>query len=208
MFRIISIIVLLASVSAVILHFMITRSKPKQTATAKPAKRPGLLGILDVLSKLAYLVGVLSFSALLITGFFPCLVLGQTISGYWLMVHVSAGGIFAVCLAFMTVMFAEQCRFDRSDCSRLQKLFGKESVERQDIIKFTSGLKISFWLIILLALPVILSIIMSMLGIAGTHGQELLMQLHRYCALPLAVIAVINMYLVIKSAVKNNIKIV
>jgi hypothetical protein len=61
----------------------------------------------------------------------------------------------------------------------------------------------SFWLIVLLALPVILSIILSMLGIAGTHGQELLMQLHRYCSLSLAVIAIINMYLVIQSAVKK-----
>jgi len=203
MFRTISIIALFASIGAVVFHFMITRSKPKQTVTSKPAKRPGLLGILDVLSKLAYLAGLLSFLALLFTGFFPCLVLGQSISGYWLMVHVSAGGVFAVCLAFLTVMFAEGFRFDKSDCSWLQKLFGKECVEQQDIIKFTSGLKISFWLIILLALPVILSIILSMLGIAGTHGQEFLMQLHRYFALSLAVIAVINMYLVIQNTVQK-----
>jgi cytochrome b subunit of formate dehydrogenase len=182
---------------------MISRSKPKQTATAKLAKRPGLLGILDVLSKLAYLVGLLSFSALLFTGFFPCLVLGHSISGYWLMVHVSSGGVFMVCLAFLTVMFAERCRFGKSDFPWLQKLFGKESSEQQDSIKIASGLKMSFWLIVLLALPVILSIILSMLGIAGTHGQELLMQLHRYCSLSLAVIAIINMYLVIQSAVQK-----
>jgi len=48
-----------------------------------------------------------------------------------------------------------------------------------------------------LALPVILSIVLSMFPLFGTDGQEFLLQLHRYSALLFALVAIMYTYLVI-----------
>jgi hypothetical protein len=119
----------------------------------------------------------------MITGFYPVLILKESIYGYWLILHVIFASVFAVSLACLAVMWAEACSFKR-DSAVLQKIF--------------------FWLIIILALPVILSIILSMFPFFGTEGQEFLIQLHRYSALPLALTAIAHTYLIIRTRMEQQ----
>jgi cytochrome b561 len=79
----------------------------------------------------------------------------------------------------LALMWAENRRFNKNDWPYLQK--------------------ICFWLIIILAIPLILSIVLSMFPLFGTKGQEFLLDTHRYCALLLALVAIVYTYLIIRT---------
>ena len=112
------------------------------------------------------------FAALAISGFYPLLVLKSHLSGYLLMLHSSAGGAFAGCMALIALTCGYQhCLVTKTGLSPARKVV--------------------FWLAILLAIPVILSIILSMFPLFGTHGQEMLLLIHRYCAILFALVGVL-----------------
>ena len=156
-----------------------------------------------VLRKLVYLLALLCFVVLAFTGFYPTIVLGKHISGYLVMVHATFAPVFAICLAVLAVMWARNSRFNGSEWPWFQRL-----VQRVTLTKSTGkeappkssglGQKISFWLIIFLALPLALSIVLSMFPIFGTHWQELLLEIHRYTALVFFLAAIVHIYLMIR----------
>ena len=63
------------------------------------------LSLAGALRKLVYLLALLSFVVLGITGFYPTLVLGEHISGYLVMIHATFAPILAICLAIFTPIF-------------------------------------------------------------------------------------------------------
>jgi len=156
-----------------------------------------------VLRKLVYLLALLCLIVLAFTGFYPTLVLGEHISGYLVMVHATFAPVFAICLAVLAVMWARSSRFTGNDWPWFRRV-----VKRVTLIKSTGeeadressglGQKISFWLIIFLALPLALSIVLSMFPIFGTHWQELLLGIHRYTAVLFFLAAIIHIYLMIR----------
>jgi len=156
-----------------------------------------------VLRKLVYLLALLCLIVLAFTGFYPTLVLGEHISGYLVMVHATFAPVFAICLAVLAVMWARSSRLAANDWPWFQRL-----VQRVTLIKSTGeeahrespslGQKISFWLIIFLALPLALSIVLSMFPIFGTHWQELLLGIHRYTAVLFSLAAIVHIYLMIR----------
>ncbi len=115
--------------------------------------------LINVLRMLVYLVALVCFVVLVITGFYPVLVQGGHLSGYLLMIHATFAPVFAGCLAVLALMWADNCRFDKSDWPWLQKLLGREAAAEPADANCQLGQKMCFWLIILLALPVILSIV-------------------------------------------------
>jgi len=162
------------------------------------------LSPMGVLRKLVYLLALLCFVILAVTGFYPTIVLGEHISGYLVMVHATFSPIFAICLAVLAVMWARNCRFNQSDWPWFGRI-----VQRVTLVKSTGeeapskssglGQKMAFWLIIFLALPLILSIVLSMFPLFGTHWQELLLGTHRYTALVFALVGIVHIYLVIRT---------
>jgi cytochrome b subunit of formate dehydrogenase len=199
MYQTISIIAFLITLAGIILHRLISPSKKKRQK--KSTKKRSIVGILRIL---VYLLALLCFMVLAITGFYPTLVLGEHISGYLVMIHATFAPIFAVCLAVLAVMWASRCRLSYSDWPGFQRF-----VQRVTLVKSSGnktphkssglGQKIAFWLIIFLALPLILSIILSMFPIFGTHWQELLLGTHRYTALVFAMVVIVHTYLVIRT---------
>ncbi|MEE9370579.1 MAG: cytochrome b/b6 domain-containing protein [Sedimentisphaerales bacterium] len=157
------------------------------------------LNVVAVLRKLIYLLALLCFVILLITGFYPVLVHGEHLSGYLLMLHATFAPVFAGCLAVLAVMWAHNCRFNRGDWPWLQRIIHRE-IASDEAVAEKQGLvqKIYFWLIVVLALPVILSIVLSMFPLFGTKGQEFLLNMHRYSTLLLALVAIIHSYLIIR----------
>jgi len=161
------------------------------------------LSPVGVLRKLVYLLAMLCFVVLALTGFYPTIVLGEHISGYLVMIHATFAPIFAVCLAILAVMWARKCRFTGSDWPWFQRI-----VQRVTLVKSTGeqeraensalGQKITFWLIIFLALPLALSIVLSMYPFFGTHWQELLLGIHRYTALLFFLVAIVHIYILVR----------
>lgn len=162
--------------------------------------------------KLVYLLALLCFLILAITGFYPVLVLKEPIHGYWLILHATFAPVFAICLAGLAIMWAENCSFNKNDWPPLQKALGRGTANETDIKKSCPERgrgnrllqKICFWLIILLALPVILSIVLSMFLLFGTEGQEFLLDTHRYSALLLALVAIVHTYLIIRTQMEKQ----
>jgi len=157
------------------------------------------LNFVGVLRKLVYLLALLCFIVLVITGFYPVVFLGEHLSGYLLMVHATFAPVLAGCLAVLALMWADNCRFEKNDWPWLQKLLHGQAAAKPAGAKCQLGQKICFWLIILLALPVILSIVLGMLPLFGTDGQEFLLNLHRYSTLLLAAAAMLHTYLIIRT---------
>jgi len=62
---------------------------------------------------------------------------------------------------------------------------------------------VTFVGIAVLALPVILSIVLSMFVFFGTDAQEFLLNLHRYSALVLALVIIVHTYLIIRNEMKE-----
>jgi cytochrome b subunit of formate dehydrogenase len=155
--------------------------------------------LINVLRMLVYLVALVCFVVLVITGFYPVVFLGEHLSGYLLMVHATFAPVFAGCLAVLALMWADNCRFEKNDWPWLQKLLRREAAAKPAGTKCQLGQKICFWLIVLVALLVILSIVLGMLLPFGTGGQEFLLNLHRYSALLLAAVAILHMYLIIRT---------
>ena len=172
--------------------------------SAKIAKSKARL--VDILRILVYLAALLCLVVLALTGFYPVLIRGEHISGYLVMVHATFAPVFAVCVAVMAVMWASNCRFSRGDWPWFDRL-----VQRATLVQSAGGQragksglwrKIFFWLTILLALPLGLSIVLSMFPLFGTHVQELLLSMHRWTAYVFGPVAAIHALQVLAAGAK------
>ena len=148
--------------------------------------------VLGTFRRGAYILTLTAFIILLFTGFIPVVILGQHLSGYLLMIHAMVAPFFAVGLALLVLLTAHQHRFNPDDRSGLQKLFQKaENSPGQNVLE-----KVSYWFIIMVAIPAIASVVLSMYPMFGTHGQEILLQSHRYGMLLLVIAGLFHTILV------------
>lgn len=165
------------------------------------------LSLVGALRKLVYLLALLCFLVLAVTSFYPVLILQEPIHGYWLMLHATFAPVFAICLAVLVVMWAGNCRFNKNDWPWLTRIIERVTLAKSDGDDSDAapglGRKITFWLIAGLALPLILSIILSMFPLFGTYWQGLLLDIHRYVALAFAVVAIVHIYLMIRAKMKE-----
>ena len=165
--------------------------------------------ILGVLKKLAYLVSLICFVVLALTGFWPLLVRGEHISGYLMMIHATFAPVFALCLAILAITWAGANRFTVEDCPWILRLLRRTTrlhVAAADKPGQCAVLwyKATFWLLIFLALPLILSIVISMFHILGTSWQYFTMAIHRWTGLVFAVVAILHTYLAIRTRMVYN----
>jgi hypothetical protein len=129
--------------------------------------------MISFLKKLIIVFGLLSFLTLAGTGFLPYFFFGGRVSGYLLILHVIAGGVFSACAAGWAVLYAER------------NLFGSGMTKA----------KLCFWTIVVLSLLVILSALLSMFEFFGTDWQRLLLQTHLYSTIALSLFVITYLYL-------------
>ena len=146
--------------------------------------------------RLVYVLGIASFIILILTGFLPILFTGNSLTGVALLLHVVAAPVFAVCIAIVGIIRADSHRFEPGELRNrfglvTEKNNGKSSKKQVNSV----GQKITFWLFLLLSLPVMVSMILSMYPLFGTYGQEVLSHLHGYSALFLVIAVVMSFYL-------------
>ncbi|MBI5687034.1 MAG: hypothetical protein HZC54_18340 [Verrucomicrobia bacterium] len=107
------------------------------------------------LDKFFTLVMGLSLAVLTLTGFYAVL-LGHHLTGYLLICHTGCGGAFAGSLALLALLRAEA-----ESC----------------------GCKCLLWTLVIGGLGVTLTAVVMMQPWFGPHGQEMLVELHRYSSL-------------------------
>ena len=159
---------------------------------------PQKLGPVGRLRKLAFLLGLLSFCVLMLTGFGP-LLFGCRLQGYLLMIHATFAPVFIACAAFIAITGAAHYVFDKKDSERVLCQCWKPS--RTDgcwLADIGVGAKTGFWALVVMSLPVTLTMVLSMLPLLGPEGQEVLFYAHRWCALVFALAAIIELYILIR----------
>lgn len=173
MFRIVSIIgFAVAILIAIVFKFV----KPKGACFSAEGKDNRFVGLVKAL---VVVFGMLSAAALIVTGFANRLVFDGMIGGYLLMLHATAAPVFMACVAAAAVLWADGAKLSMAD-------FGAPGEKP----KISLRKRIGFWAILALSVPVMLSIILSMLPIFETHMQEVLFEIHRWCALLLAIMII------------------
>jgi len=215
MFRWISMIGFAAVFAGMILHHLIFPCgyKPRFTVDSLIRKKVHLLTLLfpeqkrrlpGKIRKLIFLLGLLSFCVLLLTGFGPVL-FGHRLEGYWLMIHATFAPVFIGCATMVVLLGAAEYTFNRKDADAIQHRFCR----RKDgcwLADSGIGAKAGFWLLAALSLPVTLTMVLSMLPLFGTEGQEWLFHLHRWCALFFVLTAIVELYMLIRMDVLKDMK--
>ena len=120
-------------------------------------------------AKLAYFLMFLGVVVLGVTGIGTFL-LGKAPMTHWtLMAHVGASPMFTVGLTFVALTWPTR--------------LGRQ----------TSAARFLFWLVLLVGLLVILTGVVPMTPVFGTHGQHLLYLAHRFTAIALAPLVVLHL---------------
>ena len=143
---------------------------------------------LESLKNIVYLISILEFFVMVITGFAPLIFIGNNLTGIFLLVHVTIAPIIAITFAILVILFAHSNRFNNSDITIADKNSGKRKIN----FKITSYLKLNFWLISLFSIPAMLSIILGMFPLFGTEGQINLLETHRYSVLIISVLVIFH----------------
>ena len=120
-------------------------------------------------------VTLLCFLLLAATGLFGAFVVGR-LTGWLLMLHVSAGGAFAVGMALLAVFRSESFAFDVP--------FAADQVG--------TGRKILFWLLAACSVVLMITPALMMLPPFGVHGQELLLLSHRWMGVAATLVGLLN----------------
>jgi len=216
MFKIISIASFLITLAAIGLHCLIFHPKfdelfgPKRLCrwldifripvliitVCLPEQSSSLWG---VVKKLLYLFVMFCVLVLVVTGFWQPLLYGKSLSGYLIMIHSTFAPIFIVCFAILALGWSKQNSFNRYDCPWLMRFLQRVVklgiyVEKTEKEGFLPVRKISFWVLMFLALVVAMSMVSSMFRIFGTDMQHFLMNLHRYSALTFVIVAMVHTY--------------
>jgi cytochrome b subunit of formate dehydrogenase len=211
MLRTIAITGLAATVAGVLLHFV--TSMPKFDAVFGKDRSMKILdpvrflvflmtllfveqkwSVVGALRKLVFLVALFCLAVLAVTGFVPRVIYNEAISGWWLFIHAIMAGVFAASMAALAVLWADKNRFDKNYLPWINDLLQRQPKSTVTPDKYELEIKICFWGIFVLMLPVILSAIVSMFKIFGTYGQGVLLQIHGYSTLFLLILSIIYLY--------------
>lgn len=117
----------------------------------------------------------LTFAALALSGFGAHL-LGTALSGYVLLLHVSCGGALAAAATLTLFVLAPRYGFEGAAPAQVGPVW-------------TTLQRLAFWSLALTLLGVVLTPLVAMLPVFGTHGQELLTTLHRFGGLAAVALA-------------------
>jgi hypothetical protein len=151
--------------------------------------------LLAQVRELVYRAALLLSLVLAVTGFVPVIFLGEHLTGVLLLIHVTIAPFFALLIAAAALLWAHHQRLDEQHFILLKKLISRQPAESEAIRGFT--IRVGFWLLLLLSLPLMLSIILGMFPLFGTDGERMLICIHGYSALCITAVVLIHTYMLI-----------
>jgi hypothetical protein len=166
----------------------------RKIRNSRRGRREGDAGRLDKVRKNVTIVSSALFLILAMTGFLPVLFLGSHLSGMLLVLHVTTAPVFALSLSALALLWAHRLRFDEADWGMVEGLGRWESPGKDAFVRF--ALKVGFWMVLVLSLPLLLTVILGLFPFFGTDGEALLIRLHGYSALFLMLTALGELYLI------------
>jgi formate dehydrogenase subunit gamma len=191
MFRTISIVALAGMAVALVIHYVAFGLRAR-----RPGKGERALRHLSLWDRLLQAGMLAIFAVLALSGLVPAVAHGAPLLGWWGVVHVAVAPAFAACVAFVTLTWAERCRFEAHDWEWAKGaggyLGGKRTLPAG---WFNAEQKAFVWVAAVLTIVLILSGLGRMSPILGATGQRVLIEAHRYAALLLTLAVVVHVYL-------------
>ena len=135
---------------------------------------------------LVYLGTLASVTVLGVTSFVAMMRFGA-LGGWWLFIHMFGAGAFTVLLPVLALTW---CQANRFGCAAQPA----DDEGQTPASRFPCLAKALFWVILATGLVVIGTMMLSMLPLFGTHGLELLLDVHRYAGLAVVAAMILHLY--------------
>jgi hypothetical protein len=134
---------------------------------------------------------LLLFIFMLLSSFIPTAITGDKLSGIFLVIHITIAPLFSLALALMVLLFSHQMQFNKSDFDQFAK---ETSINRND-----SLIKIAFWSLSVLSVPLLFSIILILYPLFGTELQNFYITIHRITSLLFSIVVLAIIYFAVIS---------
>jgi cytochrome b subunit of formate dehydrogenase len=145
---------------------------------------------------LVFFLALFCATILILTGFLFYLILGQSLGGMALLLHVAVAPVFAISMVACLITQAYTHRFDGDDWVLLKRwLETKKTAPEAKAFGFLQ--KVLFWPLMFFA-TLLTSIILTMFPVFGTMGQEFLLNVHRFSAVGFFVSMLFFIYILIR----------
>lgn len=168
----VTVVSLVGAVAYSALHYM---ARGRAARAGGPAGGSATLKRFGLIERASYVFLTLTLLALAFTGMAPALVAGANLEGWMLMAHVGVGG------AFMFLLL-------------LTALLGTSSAAGSEA-KLAPEQRCTFWTAMGLGVATTVTMMLSMVPLFGTHGMEVLREVHRYCGLAMVAVGYWHVYL-------------
>ncbi|NOZ23016.1 MAG: formate dehydrogenase subunit gamma [Planctomycetes bacterium] len=173
----------------VVYHLLIRRRHISKEKDPRDVRR------FTLLERLIHIIAALSMLTLAVTGFIAVFA-GSPLRGQLWLVHYAVAPVFAVAVAIITMIWAKDGCFELYDLRWFLHL-GGYLWKKEDLPagRINAGQKKFFWIMGVLSMALILSGIGRVFPVFDATGQEILYQVHRYCALLLVMAVIAHVYL-------------
>lgn len=161
-----------------------------------------LSGPLSGARRSSYVLAMLLAAVLAISGFLQVIITGGHLTGTLLLIHVIAAPLFALTLAAASLLWSHDQQLSEQDLPVLNGLIRTGTVTGSNGLAVLA--RVLYWLMLVLALPLILSIILSLYPLFGTEGENTLIGLHGYSALSLVVVTLLHGYILILQSTNRS----
>jgi cytochrome b subunit of formate dehydrogenase len=150
------------------------------------------------LRKSTYLLTLIFFLVLALSAYLQVMIWGGPLTGWLLIIHVTAAPLFAISLMLNILVWPQQKRFNQQDWYYLRQILRQKKILllRSNDVEFWN--KLIFWIFMLGAIPAILAIVLQLYPVFGSAGMENLLSVHRYSTLILFVTVVIHWRLLLQ----------
>lgn len=121
------------------------------------------------------------FILMFLSSFIPTAFTGEHLSGLFLIIHVTLAPLFSLSLAALILFYSYELKLNGVDFVNTKEWI--KNITRINSKSSFSYIKILFWLLTIISIPLILSIILSLYPITGTELQNFYLLVHRLGAL-------------------------
>ncbi len=192
MLKNVTIFSLLILLALVLLHRVIFGTR---CASKTGEKKSRSYGAFERLVHAGLAVGFLVLAA---TGFVSVLCY-KGLEDELLQLHMFGAGLFAVCLALTTLLWAADARFVLGDWAWLKACGGflrrgGAILPAADGERFDAGQKLFFWIESTLGLACMATALVTMFPIFSSEAIGMCILVHAYCALALVLVVVLHIY--------------
>ncbi len=176
-------------------HFLITTFLMRNPQISKPMTR------IQIFLVSFFIVITLLFLTVFVTGFFMPLVHSDHITGFWMLIHIPASAFFTAMFILLILLTANNNTLRINQIPILKKLSTSQCRKAESNFL----VRICFWAMTAIFIPLIFSIILSMFKIFGTKWQLLFRDIHKYSAVAFTVFFGIVLYSLMKNTRKMEI---